>query len=81
MQFRQRMSKSQGVVKEIHATFNELIEKIHLDPPELVSVGLEHGDFHELVKMLRIQAIAVHIDWRKSVDSEADQKSLSAVVG
>lgn len=65
--FRHHLNKSNGCVNEIHSAFNELIEQVHLDPPNLDSAYLKNGEFHDAVINLRLQLIVIHIDWRKSV--------------
>lgn len=65
--FRRRLNNSNGCVKEIHSAFNELIEQVHVDPPNLDSAYLKNNEFHDAVINLRLQSIVIHINWRQSI--------------
>ncbi|GEM_PF-4008994 len=67
--FRWRLKKSNGYFNEIHHAFIELIEQIHVDPPNLDSAYLRNSDFHDAVINLRLQSIVIHIGWRESLSA------------
>lgn len=65
--FRQRLKKSNGDVKEILRAFNELVQQVHVDPPNLDSAHLRDSDFHDAVINLRLQSVVIQINWQNSV--------------
>jgi hypothetical protein len=77
--FRRRVTKSDDSVKEIHNAFNDLIKQIHIDPPDLESGYVTNSVFHHAVIELRTKAIAIHNNWGKTVESEAEAPTYTAL--
>lgn len=75
--FRWRLNRSNGDVSEIDSAFNELIEQVDVDPPNLDSAYLRNSEFHDAVINLRLQSIVIQTDWRSSCNPSSEFNSLS----